>query len=126
MTFMRQKQIIFDLDSRTIGFVPANCSHDHNEIILPPPVNNKTKENEQNTSKQQSYKWLMLGIALGGLALLLLVVLIIRRCRRSSTNVSAVRSYANLDLKSPPESVVVLQSGTEKETNKPVVENNNK
>ncbi len=110
---MRQKQVIFNLDKRTIGFVSANCSHDHNELLVPLPPKNETKTgtNEKVPMKLKHYKWIIIGGILGGVMILGVLVVCVRKCRRNR-NATSQRQYANLEVKTPPDSVVVLHDSS--------------
>jgi len=113
---MTQKQVIFDLDKRKVGFVPSNCSHDYNELIWDIPVkspNNDTpiiNEPENQGEKMKVYKWIIVIGILGGIIMLATLIIIIRRCRRNASQRPGVRQYANLEIKGTPDSVMVMQN----------------
>lgn len=85
MSFMRQKQIIFDLDKRELGIVPANCSHDANEMIIPKFGRSDASSRFLRIFRKMGY-WLIGAIG-SGIILLLLMISYVKRVRRAKKSV---------------------------------------
>jgi len=77
---MRQKQIIFDLDRRQLGIVPANCSHDNNEMII--PTLTKTSASMKLLRALSKLNYWVVGTIGSGLLLLLIMIYYVRKIRK--------------------------------------------
>ena len=102
MSFMQQKQVIFNLEKKEVGFVRSNCSHDFNEMISYPLKRNITIPHAETGAEINSPLVIIAGIAAGTVMLVILIVCIRRRCRKD---------YCQVGTKATPETIVV-QGGT--------------
>jgi hypothetical protein len=104
MSFMLQRQVIFNLEQKRVGFVRANCSHDLNEVIRKPPNITIFKEKPKNSQASSSIKWTTISISIlvSVVSIIVIVVLVIfclKKLRRPA--------LAQMDAKAIPEIVVV-------------------
>eukprot|EP00826_Nyctotherus_ovalis_P042936 TRINITY_DN4487_c0_g6_i3.p4 TRINITY_DN4487_c0_g6~~TRINITY_DN4487_c0_g6_i3.p4 ORF type:complete len:118 (+),score=38.31 TRINITY_DN4487_c0_g6_i3:1366-1719(+) len=88
MSFMRQKQVIFDLDKRELGIVPANCSHDANEMTIPKFQKSDVSSKFLRVFSRISY-WIVATIG-SGLFLLFLMIFYVRRVRKMNVEVKGM------------------------------------
>lgn len=87
---MRQKQVIFDLDRRELGIVPANCSHDASEMAIPKFQKSDVSSKFLRVFSRISY-WILATVG-SGLFLLFLMIFYVRRVRKMSVEVKGVES----------------------------------
>jgi hypothetical protein len=96
---MLEKQAVFDLSAKKLGFVNSNCSHSYYPRLLPLPQNNITKNDTQLPIilEKTSRMWIVPTI-LGGALFIGLIILGMRKCIKKQLLVD--RTYQEV---TPPE-----------------------
>lgn len=80
---MRQLQITFNLETKKVIMVHANCSHDNNMIVSPLPETKYTPEIIEPKKDVLKSRYIIIGVcAFAGILLIGIVIAIVRWVKR--------------------------------------------
>jgi len=93
---MNDKQSIFDLSGKRLGFVNSNCSHSYYPRLLPLPRNNITKnETGPIVILEKALRIWIVAIILGSALFIGLIILIMKKCMKKQVLIS--RTYRGVN-----------------------------